>query len=81
MHIYIIYKYIHYLLPDIPSSRKKIPILVEGCRHDTISHIEGLFHPIPVVDVDVDVQYPIGCGVWKTQVHIFAYVHVYIYRE
>ena len=39
--------------------REELSVLVEANSHDSVSQVEGLLHPVAVVDVDVDVQHPV----------------------
>mmetsp|Transcript_13112 Transcript_13112/g.28757 ORF Transcript_13112/g.28757 Transcript_13112/m.28757 type:complete len:211 (-) Transcript_13112:538-1170(-) len=41
---------------DIPSAWEEVSVFVEGQGHHSVRGVEGLLHPVPVVDVDVDVQ-------------------------
>ena len=40
------------------AREEEVSIFVEGDGHDSVSEVEGLLHPIAVVDVDVAVQHP-----------------------
>lgn len=45
--------------PQVSGSGEVFPVLVKGNSHDSVCGVEGLLHPVTVVDVNVDVQHPL----------------------
>ena len=45
--------------PEISGAREVLPVLVQGQGHDTVGRVEGLLHPVTVMDVYVNVQHPL----------------------
>lgn len=41
--------------PQVSGAREVFAVLVKGDRHDPVRGVEGLLHPVTVVDVNVDV--------------------------
>ena len=46
-------------VPEVSSPGEILPVLVEADGHDPVRGVEGLLHPVPVVNVNVDVQDPL----------------------
>eukprot|EP00955_Chlamydomonas_euryale_P022056 232934-Chlamydomonas_euryale.AAC.1 len=46
------------IVDDVSSpGEEKVPVLVEGDRHDAVAQVEGLLDAVAVMDVNVDIQH------------------------
>lgn len=55
--------------PEVSRAGEVLAVLVEGAGHDAVRRVEGLLHPVAMVDVYVDVQHPLVVPAPRARTH------------